>query len=199
MSPFLSHILNYVFYEHIISLLCILAWRGSYNLLDVFMYPNDQNMSAGISLLVGYILFFILMYTQSFQHHSCVLSTFIYLNYPSFMHDLRHLFAFFSCVFLWRGYWIYFDTHIATLSIVQESPYVAYLIGMIASFLILSIMKTASSINGPMSHINDEYNLFPLYSNCYLSKRFSHNKQSDDTSSNSSKITYVEPFTITAF
>ncbi|CAF2873827.1 unnamed protein product [Rotaria sp. Silwood2] len=200
MSPFLLHILNYIFNEYIISLLSILVWHGSYTLLDVFLYPNNENMSAAISLLIGYVLFFILMYTQSFQNNIGLLSTFIHLNFPSFIQNLRHLCAFFSCIFLWRGYWILFDAHIATISFVHESPYTSYVIGIIISFIILSIMKIASSINGPMSHIDDdEYNLFPLYSNCFLVKWFNRKKNPNELSSGLSKITNVEPFIIVSF
>ncbi|CAF1154776.1 unnamed protein product [Rotaria magnacalcarata] len=199
MNRFVSHTINYVFYEFIISLLSIQAWRGSYKLLDVFLYPSDENISAIISLAIGYFSFFIIMYTQYFENSICRLSTFIYLNYPLFIQNIRHVCAFFSCVFLWRGYWILLDLHIATISFVQESPYTSYMLTIIISFIILSIMKTASSINGPMSQIDDEYNLFPLYSNCFLVKWFNHKKELNRRSSNSSKITIIYPFTITSF
>lgn len=70
---------------------------------------------------------------------------------------------------------------------------------MIISFIILSIMKTASSLNGPMTHIDDEYNLFPVYSNCLLVKWFHRNKQLKKSSSDLSTITVIDPFTITSF
>jgi len=55
MNPYLSHLLNYIFYEYVISILSILAWSGLYKLLDVYLYPDNENMSASISLLMGYI------------------------------------------------------------------------------------------------------------------------------------------------
>ncbi|CAF4029568.1 unnamed protein product, partial [Rotaria sordida] len=199
MNPFLLHLLNYIFYEYIISLLSILAWRGTYKLLDDFLYPNNENMSAIMSLLIGYVLFFIIMYTQFFQNNIDLISTFIQSNYPLFIRNLRHLCAFFSCVFLWRGYWILLDLHIATISFVHESPYTYYIIFIIISFIILSIMKTASSINGPMSHINDEYDLFPLYSNCFLVKWFNGKQKSNELPSNLKNMTDIKPFVITSF
>jgi len=199
MNPFFSHILNYIFYEYIISVLSILAWRGSYALLDAYLYPNDENLSACMCLSAGYPLFFLLMYTQSFRIDICFLSKFLNSNYPSFIQNLRHLCAFCSCVLLWRGFWILFDTYIATISFVQASPYLFYVICVIISFIILSIMKTASSINGPMSHMDDEYNLFPLYPNCFLVKWCNRKKISSEISSNSSETTNVESFTITMF
>ncbi|CAF0783373.1 unnamed protein product [Adineta steineri] len=199
MNQCLLHVLNYIFYEYVISILSILAWRGFYKLLDIHLYPNNENISACLSLLIGYLLFFILMYTQSFQLNVCLLTTFIEMNYPCFLQNLRHLCAFFSCILLWRGFWILFDIHIATISIVYESPLKFYISFMIISFIILSLMKTASSINGPMSHIDDNDNLFPIYSNCFLSKWFREKKNLGKIVSNPSQITDNELYTISVF
>jgi hypothetical protein len=199
MNQCLAHILNYIFYEYVISLLTILAWRGSYGLLDVYLYPYNENLSAGISLLIGYPLFFVLMYTQSFQNEIGFVPKFIDANYPSLIHNIRHLCAFFSCVLLWRGFWMLFDLYIATMSLAQASPYVFYLICMIISFLILTALKTASSINGPMAQMDDEYKLFPLYPNCFLVQWFNETKTSDEILSKSSEMTTYQPFTITMF
>lgn len=196
MNKYLLNILNYIFYEHVISLLTILAWRGSYALFDAYIYPDNENISAGISLSIGYPLFFILMYTQCFQSKLSELPIFVQLNYPTFLRNFYHLCAFFSCVLLWRGFWILFDAHIATITFASQSPYLFYIITMILSFIILSLMKTASSINGPLTHIDDEYNLFPIYSNCFLVKWFNGKNISDD---NLNKIKNMKAYTITLF
>lgn len=199
MNQTFAHILNYIFYEHVISLLTILAWRGSYALLDVYLYPKNEDMSAGICLIIGYLLFFLLMYTQSFQNGICFIPKFLDANFPLFLQNLRHLCAFFTCVVLWRGYWILYDAHIATISIAEASPYFFYISCMIISFVILSMMRTGSSTNGPMSHMHDEYNLFPLYPNCFLVKWLERNTTTDEILSNTSEITIMEPFIITLF
>jgi hypothetical protein len=196
MNEYLSHILNYIFYEFVISLLTILAWRGFYAFFDAHIYPDNENMSAGISLIIGYPLYFILMYTQSFHNKISQSPSFIQLNYPNFLRNFHHLCSFISCVLLWRGFWILFDTHIATVSFAYSSPYRFYIICMISSFIILSLMKTASSVNGPLSHMDDEYHLFPLYSNCLLVKWFNEKKISDE---NSTQMTKSQPYTITLF
>ncbi|CAF2414516.1 unnamed protein product [Rotaria sp. Silwood2] len=192
----LAHFLNYIFYEYIMSLLSILAWRGSYTLLDVFLFPKNPFMSASSSLLMGYPLYFLLMYTQSYTSKICQLPIFSCLNHPSLIHNIRHLTAFFTCVLLWRGFWLLFDTYIATMTLALKSPYLFYIICMFISFFILSLLKTASSINGPMSHMFDPYDLFPDYPNSYLVQWFNQMKKSDDISSNSSKNTRNEPYTV---
>lgn len=131
------------------------------------------------------------MYTQSYTEKFCLLPSFIYINYPTFLNNLRHVTAFFTCISLWRGYWLLFDTYIATMPLAIKSPYLLYLICMFISFLVLSLIKSASSINGPMSHMSDQYDLFPHYPNCYLVKWFDQNKKSD-----SSKNSKNEPYTI---
>ncbi|CAF1213918.1 unnamed protein product [Adineta steineri] len=190
----LAHFLNYIFYEFIMSLLSILAWRGSYKLLDVFLYPENPHMSAALSLCLGYPFYFLLMYTQSYSDKSCLLPTFIYLNYPSFIQTIRHLTAFFTCILLWRGFWLLFDEDIATMSLAKESPCLFYILCMSISFFILSLMRTASSINGPMSHMSDRYDLFPHYPNCYLIHWFNQMESSDETASDSSRNTTIEPY-----
>lgn len=174
----------------------ILAWRGSYTLLDVFLYPKSPYTSAGISLLLGYPLYFFLMYTQSYTDKMCQLPVFVYLNYPFLIQNIRHLAAFFTCVLLWRGYWLLFDTYIATMTLALKSPYLFYIMCMFISFFILSLMKTASSINGPMSHMFDQYDLFPHYPHCYLVEHFNQKEKSSEISSDSSKNTINEPSTI---
>jgi hypothetical protein len=171
------------------SLLSILAWRGSYTLLDVFLYPKSEFKSACSSLLIGYPLYFLLMYTQTYSDKICILPSFIYLNYPSLIRNIRDITAFLTCVLLWRGFWLLFDTYIEPMSVSFKYPYLLHIICMSISFLILSLIKSASSINGPMSHMSDEYDLFPHYPNSYLVKWFNHLEKST-----SSKSAPIEPY-----
>ena len=191
-----------------ILLLSIIAWRGLYRCLDLYLFPDSLDLSAGVSLVVGYLLFFVLMYTQRCEMKSCPFTSFMELNYSSFFPNLRHLMAFFSCVLLWRGFWIFFDNYMATLPFAYAHPYVFYTICILPAFLILTLMKTASSINGPMSHMHDEYALFPFYPNCYLVQWLKTKRENETNSSStspspssasSSKELIPAPFSITVF
>jgi Fuseless len=200
MNPLLVNMLNCLFYEHLIATLVIFAWRGVYGYFDAYLYPDDQNLSAGLSLVIGYVLFFPLMYTQSLQNTVYIMPKFFQTNYPLLTEHLRHLGGFLSCVLLWRGFWIFFDLHIATVSLAKASPYLFYVVCMLIAFMILSIVRTASSINGAMSNINDPYDLFPLYTNCFLVKWFGEKKISSEVSSNRSDEAQIyQPYTITMF
>jgi hypothetical protein len=188
--------LNYILYEHVLSLLSILAWRGSYVLLDVFLYPKDAHISAGLSLALGYPLYFLLMYTQSYSHSVCSLTFFNLVNCSTIIQNVRHLAAFVTCVLLWRGFWLLFDADIATLTLAKNTPYLFYIICMLLSFGLLSLLQTASSINGPMSHMFDRYDLFPHYPNCYLLELFNIGRISNEISSNTSQTNDLKPYTV---
>jgi len=168
MKQWKINLINYILYEIIISNLSIMSWRGIYLFLDDYLYPNDLDMSAGICLIMGYLLYFPLMYFQTYLEELNLkyeFWTFVSINFPQFYRNIRHLLAFFSCVFVWRGYWVLYDNYIH----IFEDYYKTYLLIYILSFFVLSILQTASSINGPLSHINDRNNFFPVYPHCYVS------------------------------
>lgn len=168
MKTWKINLINYILYEIIVSNLSVMTWRSLYHFLDSYFYPNDSNLSAGISLLIGYSLYFPLMYFQNYLedlHMKYEFWTFISINFPQFYRNIRHLFAFVSCILTWRGYWMYFDTYIN----IFDDYYKTCLFSSLGSFFILSLFQTASSINGPLSNINEKNNFFPLYPHCYVS------------------------------
>lgn len=194
MNEYFCHFLNYIIYEYLISLLSILAWRGVYALLDVFLFPENPSLSATISLTIGYPTYFLLMYTQDYCGRKNILPSFLILNYPLLVQNIRHLFAFFTCVLLWRGFWLLFDTHIEKFNLAMELPYQFYFVCNLLAFVALSILKSASSINGPMSHMDDRLNLFPDYPNSYLVELLDTPRNIDDSSTNSSGIPSLEQY-----
>ncbi|CAF2645675.1 unnamed protein product [Rotaria sp. Silwood2] len=168
MNPWKINLINYVLYEVIISNIAIMTWRGFYHFLDECLYPKDADKSAWICLLVGYVLYFPLMYFQNYLEYLNLkfeFWTFVSINFPQLYRNIRHLLAFFSCLFLWRGIWLLYDSHI----VIFESPVLTYMLLYLASFLFLALIQTSSSINGPLSNMEDENQFFPLYPNCYVS------------------------------
>ncbi|CAF1681235.1 unnamed protein product, partial [Rotaria sordida] len=168
MKQWAINLINYILYEIIISNLSIMTWRGIYHYLDNYFYPDNVPMSAGISILIGYLLYFPLMYFQTYLEELNLkydFWTFISINFPQFYRNIRHLLAFISCVFIWRGYWLIYDEYLY----IFEDYYKTYLLFYIISFIYLSILQTASSINGPLSNMDDDNQFFPLYPHCYVS------------------------------
>ncbi|CAM4778389.1 unnamed protein product [Rotaria magnacalcarata] len=178
MSSWKINLINYFLYEVIISNIAIVTWRGFYHFLDECLYPDDSNKSAWICLLMGYVLYFPLMYFQSYLEYLNLkfeFWTFISINFPQLYRNVRHLLAFVSCVFLWRGIWLLYDSYIA----VFESEFLTYLLLYLVAFLFLALIQTSSSVNGPLSNMEDENRFFPLYPHCYVStviRKFSHKK-----------------------
>jgi hypothetical protein len=160
--------LNYILYEIILSNLSIMSWRGFYNFVDLYFFPNNLNMSSVLCLSIGYLLYLPLMYFQKYLEELNMkyeFWTFVSINFPQFYRNIRHLLAFFSCVFLWRGYWVLYDAYFY----IFNDDYKTDLFFYFGSFLVLGILQTSSSINGPLSNINERNNFFPLYPHCYIS------------------------------
>lgn len=161
-------LINYVVYEIIISNLAIVTWRGFYDFFDANFYPDNADRSACLCLLFGYLLYFPLMY---FQHYLEYLNLkfdfwiFISINFPQLYRNVRHFLAFLSCILLWRGFWMLYDSYL----IIFKEHHHTYLLIYVVSFLLLSVLQTASSINGPLSNMDDDNQFFPLYPHCYVS------------------------------
>lgn len=168
MKQWKINLINYFLYEVIISNISIMAWRGFYNFLDQFLYPGDSEKSALICLLIGYLLYFPLMYFQNYLEYLNLkyeFWVFVSINFPQLYRNIRHLFAFLSCIFLWRGLWSLYDTYV----IIFELHYQTYSLLYLLCFLFLALLQTSSSINGPLSNMEDNNQFFPLYPHCYVS------------------------------
>lgn len=172
MKQWKINLINYILYEIIISNLSIITWRGFYHFLDNFFYSDyeDLGMSAGFCLLIGYIIYFPLMYFQTYLEELNLkydFWTFVSINFPQFYRNIRHLLAFVSCLFVWRGFWLLYDEYVSIFG--DDYYHITYLILYITTFIFLSLIQTASSINGPLSNIDDDNQFFPLYPHCYIS------------------------------
>ncbi|CAF1242708.1 unnamed protein product [Adineta ricciae] len=177
MTQWKINLINYIVYEVIIANITILVWRGFYDFLDEHFYANKPDKAAWICLLIGYVLYYPLMY---FQHYLEYLNlkfdfwVFVSLNFPQLYRNIRHFFAFVSCVLLWRGFWVLYNAHL----VIFKEHYQTYLFLYLLTFMFLTVLQTSSSINGPLNNMDDDDNqFFPLYPNCYLStvvRKLSH-------------------------
>lgn len=168
MKEWKINIINYALLEIIGINLSVTSWIGFYHLLDDYLYPNNSMISAGICLIIGYVLYFPLMYSQAYLENLKLkydFWIFISINFPCLYRNIRHLLAFVSCLFIWRGYWLVYAEYIY----IFEDYYKTYLLIYLLSFLILFIFQTSSSVNGPLSDMKEKNNFFPLYPHCYVS------------------------------
>lgn len=177
MAQWKINLINYVVYEVIIANITIVVWRGFYDFLDEHFYANNPDKAAWICLLIGYVLYYPLMYFQKYLEYLNLkfdFWVFVSLNFPQLYRNIRHFFAFVSCVFLWRGFWVFYNTHL----VIFKEHYQTYLLLYLLTFILLTVLQTSSSINGPLNNMDDDDNqFFPLYPNCYLStvvRKLSH-------------------------
>ena len=121
----------------------MIAWRGLYNLSDLFIYPDNNLLSMLISFLIGYFLFFLLALLQIpiIQYfikqpykstYSCILSGF-------------HLFAFISVVEIWRSLWMICEQYINIPGYHDLTLWLCYA----GAYIVLTSTLTACSLNGP--------------------------------------------------
>ncbi|CAM4794541.1 unnamed protein product [Rotaria magnacalcarata] len=156
MDRWKINLMNFILYEFIISNITIIGWHGFYVILDQYLYPDDTTMSAWICLLIGYPLYFPLMYCQYyFEKFNLKYELWAVFseNFPQFHRNIIHALAFASCLFVWRGFWVLYDTYLRIFEIYYET----YLLISLLSFGFLSIIQTFSSMNGPLKTIEDNF------------------------------------------
>jgi hypothetical protein len=168
MDRWKINLINYIWCEIIISNMIIIIWHGFYNFLDGYLYSDHSTESAWICVLIGYLLYFPLMYFQNYLENLNLkyeFWTFVSINFPKFYRNIRHLLAYFSCLFLWRGFWVLCDSYVN----IFKFYYQTYLLLYLVSFVFLALIQTSSSTNGPFSNMEDDNHFFLVYSNCYVS------------------------------
>ncbi len=168
MNRWKINLSNFILYELIIANITIIVWHGFYTILDQYLYPDDTAESVWICLIIGYLLFFPLMYFQNYLVNfnlKCQFWTFFLTNFPEFCRTMYDCLAFASCLFIWRGLWVLFSTYV----VIFEMYYETYLLIFLLSFGFLALIQTASSTNGPLSNMEDKNRFFPAYPHCYVS------------------------------
>ena len=98
--------LNYLYFEYIEVFFSVYAWKGFWDLLDIGLeedllenYTNAKLISLTITALLGYGIFFFLIFIQRF-------------HMSNNLKEILHFFAYISIVSLWRTYWDGMENHI---------------------------------------------------------------------------------------
>ncbi|CAF1183239.1 unnamed protein product [Adineta ricciae] len=168
MSRWKVNLMNFVLYEILISNITIIIWHGFYVILDQYLYPDEISKSIWICIVIGYLLYFPLMYLQYYGENKTWNNKFWTLfvsNFPQFHRNIVHALAFASCLFLWHGFWVFYDTYLR----IFDKYYETYLLISLLVFIFLSVLQTFSSMNGPLKTMDDDYHFFPIYPHCYVS------------------------------
>ncbi|CAF0878536.1 unnamed protein product [Didymodactylos carnosus] len=188
---FNQYTFDFILYEFVEAPLLIIAWRGLYNLSDLFIFPKSNFISMSTSFLSGYALFFILALIQ-IPIVKC-LRTNLNLRMKclhSFTSNVFHLLAFVSVVQIWRSLWMVCEQYLNIPGYHHLTLWICYA----GAFVVLTFGLSSSSLNGP-GGTKDNYIdngpilLFKFDYFTTLLRRRSSNCKSDHSSESSSSLT----------
>ncbi|XP_050443178.1 uncharacterized protein LOC126847142 isoform X2 [Adelges cooleyi] len=132
------YVLDSFFSVCIIGSLVVIVWRGVWNIMDEYLYPDMQDISAWLSLAIGYGVVLI-----AFALQPTVKSIVKKVRgiKRMFIVDTYLLFSFFGAVNVWRGIWTMLDVYF-----LPDAPMTSYWISHIACFAILVALNSSNSI-----------------------------------------------------
>jgi hypothetical protein len=123
--------------------LVIIAWRGVYNLSDLYIYPENKTYSMLISFAIGYSLFFLLALLQ-IPFIRCFIKKQHRIIY-SLIANIFHLLAFISVVQIWRCLWIICEQYINIADYHHLTLWLCYIV----AYVVLTCGLAACTLNGP--------------------------------------------------
>ncbi|XP_050668776.1 uncharacterized protein LOC126968034 [Leptidea sinapis] len=132
------YILDCVFSVTVVGSLVVFVWRGSWALLDIFLFPADTTKSCWISLIAGYCLVVI---TFSLQVPMRWAVSRLQGASRLLVADFYHLVSFLATVNVWRGVWGLLDIYLF-----PDSPKLSNWSCHIVSLGLLIILNCSNSV-----------------------------------------------------
>ncbi|XP_050520645.1 uncharacterized protein LOC126894043 isoform X2 [Daktulosphaira vitifoliae] len=132
------YVLDSFFSVCIIGTLVVVVWRGVWAIMDKYLYPEQEQMSAWLSLVIGYS---VVLVAFSLQYWVKNLVRRIKGIKRIIVVDIYLLFSFFGAVNVWRGIWNMLDVYF-----LPEAQVTSYWISHIACFIILVALNSSNSI-----------------------------------------------------
>ncbi|GBO98438.1 hypothetical protein EVAR_74_1 [Eumeta japonica] len=131
-------ILDCVFSVCVVGSLVVFVWRGSWALLDIFLYPEDQPKSCWASLIIGYTL---VVLTFGLQVPLRWAAARLQGAPKLLLADLYHLLAFVATVNVWRGVWGLLDIYLF-----PDTPKLSNWLSHGVSLALLMLLNCSNSI-----------------------------------------------------
>jgi hypothetical protein len=179
---FLQYTFDFILGEVVEAPLLIIAWRGLYNLSDLYIYPERARLSMTISFISGYLLFFVLALIQ-IPIVRCLIKR-PHRRIHSFVSNIFHLIAFVSVGQIWRSLWIMCEQFLNIPGHHQLTLWLCYAV----SFIVLTCGLAACSLNGPGGSKDGHTNEGPMllfkfdYFSTLLKRQSAHFKVNSDSS-----------------
>ncbi|KAK2705658.1 uncharacterized protein LOC136030406 [Artemia franciscana] len=161
----LSQVADGIFALFVVSPLVVGFWRGVWQLLDNYLYPEDKDLSIFISAVIGSVIPVAFTVFRETLQKKCLKSKVIFYCVSRVY---TSVFAF-ACVNNWRSLWTFLDvyTGINLTSIISS-----IIIGMV----VLALMRCYRSIGAPPMFIATDsergYFTFPTMFNVSVESSF---------------------------
>lgn len=138
---YLQYSFDFLLSEIIESFVVIIGWRGISIVFDLFIYPDNYRISILITLVTGYLAFFILVLVQ-FKIYARIQP--FTLIPRLFFEDILNLIMFLSLILIWKGYWDFCDN----IVYYEQYQFQIYAVLHFVSFLIVILTNSSVSIIG---------------------------------------------------
>ncbi|XP_018564398.1 uncharacterized protein LOC108905848 isoform X2 [Anoplophora glabripennis] len=132
------YILDCLFSVLIVGTLVVFVWRGGWALLDIFVFPEDDVLSAWASLILGYASVAIAFILQPVMRYLCER----FSGTPRLLiADFFILFALFGTINVWRGIW-----NLLNIYFLPENPELSCWITHWVCLIILILLGCSNSL-----------------------------------------------------
>ncbi|XP_075974622.1 transmembrane protein fuseless isoform X2 [Anticarsia gemmatalis] len=132
------YILDCIFSVAVVGSLVVFVWRGSWALLDIFLFPDDQIKSCWTSLIVGYALVVVTFALQAPVRWSAAR---LHGAPRLLLADVYHLVSFVATVNVWRGVWGLLDIYFF-----PETPKLSNWCSHVISLTLLILLNCSNSV-----------------------------------------------------
>ncbi|KAM3963636.1 LOW QUALITY PROTEIN: transmembrane protein fuseless [Aphomia sociella] len=132
------YVLDCIFSVAVVGSLVVFVWRGSWALLDIFLYPDDKVTSCWTSLIVGYAL---VVVTFALQAPVRWAAARLHGAPRLLLADVYHLASFIATVNVWRGVWGLLDVYFF-----PETPKLSNWCSHVISLTLLVLLNCSNSI-----------------------------------------------------
>ncbi|XP_073949821.1 transmembrane protein fuseless isoform X2 [Choristoneura fumiferana] len=132
------YVLDCVFSVAVVGSLVVFVWRGSWALLDIFLFPDDAVRSCWTSVVVGYGL---VIATFALQAPVRWAAARLHGAFRLLLADVYHLLSFLATVNVWRGLWGLLDIYLF-----PDVPKISNWTTHIVSLTLLILLNCSNSI-----------------------------------------------------
>ncbi|XP_072938735.1 uncharacterized protein fusl isoform X1 [Epargyreus clarus] len=132
------YILDCIFSVTVVGSLVVFVWRGSWALLDIFLFPDDQVKSCWTSLIVGYAL---VVFTFALQAPMRWAAARLQGAARLLLADVYHFVSFIATVNVWRGVWGLLDIYFF-----PDTPKLSNWCSHIISLALLILLNCSNSV-----------------------------------------------------